>query len=92
MLISATVRLLGEKYPSVSMGGNHVCPNKGLHPITGTHEWALQLPSHVNGGGERCGGTSLLRTLPCQGWNKSWVLTARMGFRVRRLGFTPGTY
>lgn len=42
----------GRKTPSVHKGGNSLCPNKGLRPITGTGEWAQRLPTDGNGGGE----------------------------------------
>lgn len=47
---------------SVHMGGNSIGPNRGLRPITGTHEWALQLPSDVSGGGRGVLGAAQLCT------------------------------
>lgn len=91
MLISASVRLLGEKQPS-ARGWEQCLPKRGLHPVTGIHERALQLRSDVSGGGERCGGASSLHILPRQERNKGRVLTAWVGFRVRHFGFTPATY
>lgn len=74
------------------MGGTAFARPGGLHPFTGTHEWALRLPSDVNGGGGEGVQPPCVRgmqTATAGGTEAARLTDSVDGFRIRCLGLMP---